>query len=166
MYKYQFQSTNEDLLDAEKANRDIQIARPLFRGLMIALGIAWFIGGVMTIDLAAPSGQPLIWLLLGGSITYYLAIAPYLKRKQIKRQKPDKVLVSIELQEQIIKIHISDIGDFQRTWEELTAAINTENGILFHFDDKTINWLPSRIFKSPSEKDELIEFIKQHNPEI
>lgn len=50
MYKYQFTSTVEDLLEAEEAEeaeRTVRSARAPFRWIIASLGVAWLVAGVL-----------------------------------------------------------------------------------------------------------------------
>jgi len=85
MYKYQFTSTVEDLLEAEEAERTVRSARAPFRWGIVLLGAISFSAGILAFDWANPSWRPIIWLLIGVGIIYYFVIRPYMLRGRIKK---------------------------------------------------------------------------------
>lgn len=160
MYKYTFTSTVQDLLDAEEAERTARTFRAPFRWIMIAFGIAWLIAGLLAVDWSNLTLRPIFWLLLGLCIVYYFVIRPYGRRRRIKARNAKHQDIVVELSRDHIKIEVSDVGNFTRSWEELVEFIETKRGLIFCFSDNVVNWMPVRVFPNEEKKNNLVGFVK------
>ncbi len=160
MYKYQLTSTIQDLLDAEKADRSERSVHAPFRWIIILLGIAWLVIGVIT--LRSPNLKSVLWILLGVLTLYFFAVKPYIKRKRITKNNSVSQDLILEFNEDRLILKIKDTGEFIRQWEELNSFVDTNKGILFYFNDGVVNWLPNRVFANGSEKDTFKEYVKSH----
>lgn len=160
MYKYQFVSTVEDLLEAEEAERTYRSARAPFRWIIALLGVAWLTMGVLAFDWSTPSWRPVVWLFLGVGVIYYFVVKPYARRNRIRKSNARQQDVAIEFYDEIIKISISGIGDFTRKWEDLVEFIDTHKGIIFYFSDGVVNWIPERVLSDKEERNKFIDFLQ------
>lgn len=161
MYKYQFTSTVEDLLEAEEAERTARLARAPFRWIIASLGVAWLVAGVLAFDWSNPSWRPIVWLLLGAGVIYYLVVRPYLWRSRIKENNTPEQALALEFHDDCLKLAVSGIGEFTRKWEELVKFIVARKGVIFYFSDGAVNWIPDRVFADGEERNSFIEFIQR-----
>ena len=159
MYQYQFTSTIEDLLDAEKVERSASIQTSM-RWIVVIMGLAWIVVGVIAFDLNKPIWRPLIWIFIGIAILYLFIIRPYFKRNRIKRNNASHQDLMVEFLDDCIKLHITGVGDFTRQWEEFAGFIDADKGILFYFNDGIVNWLPNRVFTNIGARNGLVEFLR------
>ncbi|OGT20134.1 MAG: hypothetical protein A2V90_06695 [Gammaproteobacteria bacterium RBG_16_57_12] len=164
MYRYQFTSTVEDLLEAEEAERSSRSVRAPFRWVAVAFGVTWLVIGIVAFDFTKLSWRPIVWILLGIGILYFFAIKPYLKRSRIKKNNAPRQDLTLEFGDDCLKFEISDVGNFTRRWEELAGFVDTDKGILFYFNDGIVNWIPNRVFADKAERDNFIEFLQSHQP--
>lgn len=163
MYKYQFTSTVEDLLEAEEAERTAHSVRLPFRWAIALLGVVWLVAGVIAFEWSDPGWRPVVWLLLGIGVIYYFVIKPYLRRSQIKESNAPQQDLALEFNDDFIILGIRGTGEFTRKWEELVEFIDTRKGVIFYFSDGVVNWLPSRVFTENNERNKFIEFLKKHH---
>lgn len=161
MFKYQFTSTVDDLLEAEQTGREFRSIRTPFRWIIIVLGIVWFVMGILAFDFSNPSWRPIFWLGLGGGIFYYFVVGPYLRRREIKKNNAYQQDLLIEFNDEGMKIVIKDVGEFNRGWGELIEYLVTSKGVIFYFNDDVVNWLPRRVFEGEEERDNLIGFVRK-----
>lgn len=162
MYRYQFTSTVEDLLEAEEAERTACSVRAPFRWVIALFGGAWLVAGVIAFDWSNFSWRPIVWLLLGIGILYYFVIRPYLRRSRIKENNAPQQDLILAFDDDSVNLEISGVGNFTRKWEELVDFIDTQKGIIFYFSDGVVNWLPDRVFSDRGERSQFIEFLQQH----
>lgn len=162
MYKYQFTSTVEDLLEAEEAERTARSARAPFRWLIALLGVAWLVAGVFAFDWSNLSWRPVVWLLLGVGVIYCFIFRTYLRRSRIKENNAPQQDIALEFHDDYMKLEISSVGEFTRKWEELVEFIDARKGIIFYFSDGVVNWIPDRVFADGEERNRFIEFIQEH----
>lgn len=162
MYKYQFTSTIEDLLEAEEVERTARSARAPFRWGITLLGAVWLVAGVLAFDWDNPSWRPVIWLLLGVGVIYYFVIRPYVRRSRIKENNEPQQDLVLEFRDDCIKLDITGVGEFTRKWDELVESIDAYKGIIFYFSDGVVNWMPNRVFSDEGERSKFIEFIQEH----
>lgn len=161
VYKYQFTSTVEDLLEAEEAERTARSARAPFRWILALLGAVWLSAGIIAFDWSSLSWRPIVWSLLGAGVLYCFVIRPYLRRGRIKRGDPRQD-VALKFCDDFIKIEISGFGDFTRKWEDLVEFIDARKGVIFYFNDGAVNWLPGRVFSDKRERKKFVEFLRSH----
>ncbi len=166
MYKYQFTSTVEDLLEAEEAERAACSARARFRWVIALLGVAWLVAGVLAFDWSNPSWRPVVWLLLGVGVIYYFVVRPYLRRSRIKENNAPQQDLILEFHDDYMKLEVSGVGKFTRKWEELVEFVDARKGIIFYFSDGVVNWIPDRVFADGGERNRFIEFIQRINESV
>ncbi len=162
MYKYQFTSTVEDLLEAEEAERTARSARVPFRWVIALLGVTWLVAGVLAFDWSNPSWRPVVWLLLGTGVIYYFVVRPYLRRNRIKENNAPEQDLALEFHDDYMKLEVSGVGEFTRKWEELVEFIDARKGVIFYFSDGVVNWVPDRVFADGEERNRFVEFIQRH----
>lgn len=162
MYKYQFNSKVDDLLEAEEAERAAHLARAPFRWVIALLGIAWLIAGVFAFDWSNPNWRPVVWLLLGAGVIYSHFGSPYLRRRRIKGSNAPQQDIALEFNDDYMKIEVKGVGEFIRKWEELVEFIDARKGLIFCFSDGIMNWIPNRVFFDAEERNRFIEFIRKH----
>lgn len=160
MYKYQFTSTIQDLLDAEKADRTERSVHEPFRWIIILMGIAWFMIGIITLN--QQNTKSVLWILIGSLILYIFSIKPYFKRQRIRKSNSASQDIILEFDDDRFMIQIKNVGEFVRKWEELNGFVDTAKGTLFYFNDGIINWLPNRVFGNDLERNNFKEFIRSH----
>jgi hypothetical protein len=165
MFRYQFTSTVEDLLEAEEAERTARSVRASFRWLIVIFGVAWLVIGVIAFDFNKPVWRPIVWVLIGLGILYFFAIKPYFTRSRIKQNNAARQDLILEFDDDSLRLQISGVGSFTRRWEEFTGFTDTNKGILFYFSDGIVNWIPNRVFSGTSERNNFIEFLKSHEPQ-
>ena len=163
MYKYQFTSTVEDLLEAEEAERTARSARAPFRWIIALLGVAWLVAGVLAFDWSNPNWRPIVWLFLGIGVIYYFIVRPYLRRSRIKENNASRRNIDLEFYDDYMKFEISGVGEFTRKWEELVECIDTPKGIIFYFRDGVVNWIPDRVFADGEERKRFVEFVQSQS---
>lgn len=160
MYKYQFTSTVEDLLEAEEAERSARLARAPFRWAIAVLGVVWFLAGIFSFEWSNPSWRPLVWLSIGIGIFYYFMISPYKRRNIIRKENAPQQDVVLSFSDDCIKLRIGDVGNFTRQWEEIVEVIDAQKGIVFLFSDGVANWIPNRVFSNEGERRGFLGFLK------
>jgi hypothetical protein len=160
MYKYQFTSTIKDLLDAEKADRSERSVHAPFRWIIILLGSAWLMIGIIT--LSHPNTKSVLWILLGVLTLYFFSIKPYVNRQRIRKSNSASQDITLEFDDNRLVIQIKNIGEFIRKWEELNGFVDTDKGFIFYFDDGVVNWLPNRVFVSDLDRKNFKEFLSSH----
>ncbi len=159
MYRYEFTSTLEDLLDAEKAERTVRVGRLFFRMLAILIGVGWLVSGFVAIGQSQLGWKPVMWLIFGCGILYYFIIWPGRRRARIKRNNAPEKNVSVEFRDMCIRLHVDGQGEYVRRWDELVDVFVARKGVAFVFDDGVVNWLPNRVFHDDDERRRLIEFV-------
>lgn len=137
MYRYRFTSTNEDLLEAEEAERSSFLRRPL-RVAIIVLGLAWLAAGLATF-IRHPALQPLVWTCLGAGVLYYFVVRPRRRRSRIMTSNAARQDLTLEFADDGLNLGISGVGQFTRRWDELAGTTDTDKGILFYFTDGVKN---------------------------
>ncbi len=162
MYKYQFTSTVEDLLEAEEAEITARSARAPFRWVIALLGVAWLVSGILAFDWSNPGWRPVVWLLLGIGIIYYFIVRPYLRRSRIKEDNAPEQALALEFYDDYMKLEVSGVGEYTRKWEELVEFIDARKGVIFYFSDGVVNWIPDRVFADGEERNRFVEFIQRH----
>jgi YcxB-like protein len=160
MYRYQFTSTIEDLLEAEKAERSTSIRRSL-RWVLVTFGAIWLAGGVLAF-LKEPTWRPVIWICLGSLLLYRFVFQPYQRRRRIRSSNTAHQDLTLECADNSLSVVIAGVGQFTRRWDELSDITDTDGGILFYFSDGITNWLPNRVFGSLVERRNFLEFLRQH----
>ena len=169
-YKFEFISTHRDLIDSYIAVKNSNSGLSGWsRTAVLILGIMWLLGFILLTPTADNLFQPLIWLLLGVSIIWYIGVKPYLEKKHIKE---------VNDEEQNVKLLVNDHGitaidesDQQRCieWKNVEVIENAKKGIFIGFDDGLINWLPNRLFANKKQKkrfiNSVINKINEHNNE-
>jgi hypothetical protein len=158
MYRYEFTSTVDDLLEAEEAERS-RLMRGPFRWLAVALGVAWFAAGLVAL-VKQPTWQAFIWVCLGTGVLYYFVIGPRERRTRIKSNNVERQELTLEFAHDRMTLGVSGHGQFTRQWNELAGIADTDKGILFYFTDGVKNWLPNRVFTSEAERGSFLEFLK------
>ncbi len=157
--RFEFTSTTEDLLRAyDTERRVVSGLRPVVRWCIVAMGCAW-LGGVIYFWKDASTLQLVLWYALGTGILWKFVLKPFFKRREIRSTADGSRHVVLNLTEDGLSAEVQDEGDFERSWSELSAAINTDEGVLIYFDDNTVNWLPRRIFPSDKHKTDLHAFL-------
>jgi hypothetical protein len=162
VYKYQFTSTVEDLLEAEEAERTVRSISAPFRWLIAVLGVAWLTAGVLAFDWSNLSWRPVVWLLLGIGIIYYFIFRPYMRRSKIKESNVVQQGLVLEFNDDCIILRVNGVGVFERSWEELVEFVGVRKGILFYFSDGVANWIPDRVFSDVEERSKFIKFLREH----
>lgn len=160
MYRYQFTSTVKDLLEAEEAERTARSARAPFRWVLIFVGFAWLVSGVIAFDWHSPSWRPFIWLLLGVGVLYCFVLKPYLRRNQIIRNNEPYQNVILEFHDNSIKLQIDGVGNFVRSREELVEVVDASKGVIFYFSDGVVSWLPNRVFSNSDDRNKFIKSLQ------
>jgi hypothetical protein len=160
MYRYQFRSTVEDLLQAVEAERSVSLRWPL-RGTIIVLGLAWLAGG-LAIHVGRPTVLPLVWTCLGAGSIYYFVVRPHQRRSRIRTHNAACQDLRLDFADDGLILDIGGFGEFRREWDELVGITDTKRGILFYFSDGAKSWLPNRVFASEVERGRFVEFLKGH----
>ena len=159
--RFEFTSATEDLLQAYAAERTaVSGLRSIVRWCVIGMGCAWLLGAIVFWRKA--SGLQLtIWIGLGVAILWRDAVKPFLKRWEIRRTAAGPKDLVLDFTEAGIHIEVQDVGVFDRSWQELDAAIDTDEGVLVYFNDGIVNWLPRRLFQDNKSKTDLYTFLVQ-----
>ncbi|MBI4831954.1 MAG: hypothetical protein HY801_10465 [Candidatus Lindowbacteria bacterium] len=165
MYRFQFTSTLEDLLAAEKAESDSKSMRAPFRWAIVSFGFALIAAGVATFDMAKYGWTPVLKLALGLGIVVRFSVQPFLRRRRIKKTNAPRKDITLEFAEDCLRIEVSGVGKFTRWWDEVLSVNDTEKGVTFHFSDGIANWLPNRVFTDAVDRDNFIRFVSSHLPQ-
>jgi len=159
MHRYEFTSTIDDLLEAEKAERELSLRVP-FRWAIATLGIAWLVAGV-TKFVNQPGGQSLVWMCLGLGVLYYSVLNPIRRRGRIRRDNAPREELILEFDDEHMSLAVSRVT-FTRHWDELAGFSDTPKGVLLYFSDGIKNWLPNRVFASPTDRMDFLELLERH----
>ena len=162
MYRYEFTSTVDDLLEAEEAERSFLMRAP-FRWAIVALGAVWLAAGIVAITMH-PTWRPFVWTCLGMWVLYYFVYLPRRRRRRIIGNNAARQDLTVEFADEGVSLEISGVGQFARQWGELAGITDTDKGILFYFSDGVKNWLPNRVFANKNERSNFVGFLKgRHN---
>jgi MFS family permease len=162
MYRYQFTSTLEDLLEAEKVDRYSTSISVRFHWVVTLFGLALVSAGIVNLYMAKYGWRPILWLAVGFGILYSFAIRPRLRRSRIRKTNSPRQDVTLEFSDDCLRLEVSGSGEFVRGWDELIRIDAAGKGVLFYFSDGIVNWLPDRIFADTVERSNFIKFIQSH----
>lgn len=167
-FSFRFTSTHEDLLDAYAAQqRERSGMRPWVRACVIGLGFMWLAGVVAFAPKAIREGKavlPVIWLLLGGMIVWKFLVQPILKRRRIRTTTPPAQPLVLDFTDSGLHIEAEGVGVFDRAWAEFVIIEPAEKGVAMAFTDGMVHWLPNRIFRTPDERQALIDYVISRLP--
>ena len=142
--------------------------RPFYRWCVLAMGFAW-VGSAAAAALGAletePRWLPIVWLVIGSAVLYWLWVKPLSVRHEIRQNQPKSVPIAIDFNRDSIAITINESDGFTRPWIEVAGVVQAEPGILLIFGDGVVNLLPNRVFDDPEQRAELIEFAKNQSSE-
>lgn len=156
-YKFNYTSTHKDLIDSYNAVRNAQSGLSTWsRGLVFMLGVMWLLGFIFLAPRADNLWQPLIWLVLGCTIVWKVAIKPYLEVKYIKESNEPEQKVNLVFSDNQIEAISEDGESFIRKWDEVDAFQGFNNGVFVGFSDGVMNWLPARVFESKRQKEKFV----------
>ena len=162
MYTFEFSSTVADLLQAESAERALNVGRPLFRWAGLGFG-ALFLWLAIWMFETTPHKWPraLIALGIGAICLLKFGVEPVRARFAIRtRNAPSEHLV-LMFAEDGISNRLPNGQILHRDWKELLGMTDTANGVLFYFSDGMKNWLPERVFASPAHRQEFIAYAQR-----
>jgi len=168
-FHFEFTGTAQDLLDAERALlRERTGMRPFYRWCVLAMGFAW-VGSAAASALGVfetePRWLPIVWLVIGSAVLYWLLVKPLSVRHEIRQNQPESVPVAIDFTRDSIAITINESESFTRPWIEVAGVVQAEPGILLIFGDGVVNILPNRVFDDPVQRAELIQFAMKQTSE-
>ncbi|MDH5637465.1 MAG: hypothetical protein OEZ04_03155 [Nitrospinota bacterium] len=165
MYKFQFTSTIEDLLEADEAFRSEVFARPALRQSATFIGVFFIQGSVFTLSGVFSFPEEgfmrisLFLLVIGTIITYYSAVAPWLSRRRIRMNNAATQEVSLIFEDSGVQLDIQGVGSFVRAWGEMKYYVDTSKGIIISSDDGTLNCLPNRVFPDKNEREAFRKYL-------
>lgn len=159
VFTYDFSSTLDDLLEAEKAERSMFVRGPV-RAALVILALAGLGGGIWAF-LPYQIWSSLVWMCGGLALLYWLVGRPHQRRRAIGRGNAPFRRVSLAFDDSGLSLEIGGVGHFTRQWNELVRTADTKNGILFYFSDGVKNWLPNRVFSNDSERIAFLEFVRE-----
>jgi hypothetical protein len=160
MYQFKFKSTIDDLLKAERIDRNLKSFHIVVRILLVLICFLFLGIGVIDIFFSHINIRALIWICIGLLIFFFLFLLPIINKRIIIKNNMIEVYVSIKFYDDCIKININNVNNYIRNWEELKFIKNSEDGILFFFSDNVINWLPRRVFTDENEKKIFLNFLE------
>lgn len=163
-YEYQFTSTVDDLLEAERTEWSSRTVRPPLRWLIAASGTIWIVAGVIALASGKPLLWPLIWIGFGLSLVYFFGFKTFIRRAQIKRLGAGCQKIALLFGDDSLRIEACG-REFVRKWEDFRDFVSAAKGVLFYFADGTANWLPDRVFVDKAERMEFLDFVNEHMPE-
>lgn len=162
-FEFEYTSTLQDLLDGFDADRTTRTGmRWWARAGVASLGLMWLFGAVSVLFAdkpPRPSWLPLVWLVLGVSITWRFIIQPRLLVAAIRRENAAPQSLTLVFDASGIGGKLVGEGEFHRPWRELLFFAPAEKGITFRFD-YSLHWLPNRVFTDAAERDALIHYVK------
>jgi YcxB-like protein len=158
LFKYQFTSAVEDLLDAEEAERSRSIRKPV-RSAIVVLGALWLGTGIVVFA-TTPDWRAAVWIALGAVVIYKFVVKPHSRRRRIRTGNAASQGVSLEFDNDSLRMEVAGVGSFTRQWDQLTAVADSPKGVLVFFTDGIVNWLPSRVFGGPTERQQFIDFAR------
>lgn len=165
-FSIEYTSTWDDLVQAFEADRISRRSRA-DRWVLIVFGWGWVMLAIVAWlkvfpqIRANPWWQPFLPLAAGAGILWYQVAEPFLRKRQIRANNPASQNLKLVVQSDGIQIQAEGIGTFQRTWDELADAINAKRGVLIHFTDGIVNWLPRRVFQDEQMQERLHAFLVQ-----
>jgi len=160
MYRYQFTSTIEDLLDAEAARRATHSWRQTVRWILTGAGVFALLAGMSVFEFAQPRVVPFFWTVAGACVAYIAGLRPYLEQRRQRNNIAKIQDVAIEFGDTGMQLQIGEVGYTRRRWQDLTGYQASDKGILFYFMDGVVNWIPDRAFANKTERQNLIDFLE------
>jgi hypothetical protein len=159
-----FETTADDRREALAADEAERFQmRPVFRVLMVLLGVIWLAGGVTTLIAERPSwhtGRALLGIFLGSVVLYRLAIQPILLRRKISVDRVDWERVLLDIDDEGLRVTVVGDCSFTRYWEELTKILSHENLINLYFADGDVYTIPDRAFSDSNEREWFLIYIE------
>ncbi len=117
---------------------------------MIGLSLLWTIGPIFILLIG---GAPfkfeikgLVSVIVGSLTLWKFLIVPYWQRRKIIRESLDQQPLVLKFLDEGIKIEAEGVGNFTRTWGEISLLNPSSKGLLFVFTDGIVNWIPARMF--------------------
>jgi hypothetical protein len=108
--------------------------------------------------------QVVIWLAIGGGISWSFVAKPELIRHRLRRVPVQSI--SVQMSDEGITAQVEDTEPVRRYWGELAGILAARRGLGIGFRDGTISWLPERVFESSGHRAEVEAFIKSKLPEV
>ena len=166
MYQFHFDQTARDALDAYDALRTTQTRmRPFFRFLMAMYGLFFFVGfaAAATNPIGVRWWQWVIWLAMGGGITWLYVVKPAVIRRRLRKATNQPIWV--EISDNGISARVGSEESVHRYWGEFTGIIAVKKGLALGFRDGTISWLPQRAMAHLASREELESYVKSKLPQ-
>ena len=165
IYSYRFTSTHQDLLDSFNASRTAELGMRRFARVGVAgLGLMWLAGALLSPFFPMRPQHavwlPILWLGLGGSLTWKFVVQPWLVARDIRRFNPSEQNVAVTFGDAGLTVDVQALGVYRRSWEEVIGMLPASKGIGFGFSDGTTHWLPNRVFATEAEREALVEYVR------
>ena len=162
MYRYQFTSTIDDLLEAEEADMTTSTVRRWMRWVVAIIGLFIIIHGLLYCGSRGHCWRALPPVIGGSLLLYYIFVRSCVRRRRIRKENAPSLELTLEFRDDCLQIDASGLGTFRREWSELLDFRNATRGILLYFDDGIVNWLPNRVFEDRTGKEAFVDFLRSH----
>lgn len=161
-FAFRFVSTHQDLLDALAASASARTGTSLgFRISVLAMGVAWLAGVVLVLFTAArPAAwwHAVVWGLLGGAIALSFTLRSWQMRRRTLNTTPGTQPITLEFGDAGVEIAAEGVGRFRCDWRHVARLIDLPGGVLLTFDDGRVQWLPARVFATPTDRRTFVEY--------
>ena len=166
-YKFEFNSTHQDLIDSYTAVKNSTSGLSDWsRGAILILGFMWLVGFIFLAPKTDNMYQAIIWLVLGVFIIWKVGFKPYLEKKHIKDTNDENQKVALLINNEGITAFSQDGHSRLVKWENIEIIESAKKGIFIGFDDGLVNWLPNRLFSNKNERNEFIDSINSKINEL
>ncbi len=169
LYRYQFTSTVEDLLDTEEADMIEKTGmRRSLRWFVSFFGLFMVVCGL--IGFARTLGWKYLLVVLSGSILLYsYFIESFVTRRRIRETNDSSQELTLEFNDDYLLTEAIGKGTSKRNkreWSELADIKTAKRGVLLYFYDGDLNWLPNRVFMGTAEKAAFAQYIKSRVDQV
>jgi hypothetical protein len=124
----------------------------------------WLAGAVWALSSSnkvAPRWLAFIWLGLGLLIIWGFVAKPILLTRQMRLNTPPKQQLKVKFDGSGIHVEAPGVGDYYRAWQDIVLLLPAKNGFGFIFRERPNHWLPNRVFSTPLQRDEFVQFVNE-----
>jgi hypothetical protein len=172
-FHYRFDTTVEDLVDADAIDRAnaprriyrwiVERGRELERVQLLAIGGFVALGLIIFVWASSARDLVVIAVIVGAALLYNFVIAPRRARARIRAQGPAQRTMRLEVGREGVLVNVEDDRPVNRSWDEFRGATEAARGVLLRFGTEKM-WIPRRAFTSDDERREFVKYVKQYEP--
>ena len=160
-FRYRFDSTAEDLLDADRVANRVGCFRRSLWVVGAVLGLLWLLSAVAGGEKSTPIGRLFLGLAGLGLISAFI-LKPYLNRRRIREAAGSSPAdIDVVFNEDGITVNRRE-GTFQLEWANVRRIESVPAGVLLLLRNRGAHWLPARVFKNADEKSRFVSFVSHH----